>query len=51
MRSNRRYSAAIGLLLTIPLALLRVSKNPWVWTPVYGYTYLFRGAPLLIELF
>lgn len=44
-------SAAIGLLLTIPLALLRVSKNPWVWMPVYGYTYLFRGTPLLIQLF
>ena len=44
-------SAAIGLMLTIPLALLRVSKNPWVWMPVYGYTYLFRGTPLLIQLF
>ena len=44
-------SAAIGLMLTIPLALLRVSKNPWIWMPVYGYTYLFRGTPLLIQLF
>jgi His/Glu/Gln/Arg/opine family amino acid ABC transporter permease subunit len=42
---------AIGLLLTVPLALLRVSKNRWVWMPVYGYTYLFRGTPLLIQLF
>lgn len=42
---------AIGLVLTVPLALLRVSKNRWVWMPVYGYTYLFRGTPLLIQLF
>lgn len=44
-------SLGIGLVLTVPLALLRVSKNPWAWMPVYGYTYLFRGTPLLIQLF
>jgi His/Glu/Gln/Arg/opine family amino acid ABC transporter permease subunit len=44
-------SLAIGFCLTIPLALLRVSKNPWVWMPVYGYTYFFRGTPLIVQLF
>jgi His/Glu/Gln/Arg/opine family amino acid ABC transporter permease subunit len=44
-------SGAVGLVLTVPLALLRVSKNRWVWMPVYGYTYFFRGTPLLIQLF
>jgi|SRR5215471_2632124 len=41
----------LGLLLTIPLSLMRVSKNPWLSLPVYAYTYYFRGTPLLIQLF
>src|SRR5262245_35674674 len=44
-------SLAIGLCLTVPLALLRVSKNRWAWMPVYAYTYFFRGTPLIVQLF
>lgn len=44
-------SLLIGLLLAMPLALLRVSKNPWLSTPVAFYCYIFRGTPLLIQLY
>lgn len=44
-------SLLIGICLAVPLSLLRVSKNPFLWTPVYAYTYFFRGTPLLIQLF
>jgi His/Glu/Gln/Arg/opine family amino acid ABC transporter permease subunit len=44
-------SVAIGLLLSIPLALARVSKNPLLWLPTYSYIFYFRGTPLLVQLF
>lgn len=44
-------SVAIGLVLAVPLALLRVSKNPLLWTPAYAYIFYFRGTPLLVQLF
>lgn len=42
---------AVGFVLTVPLALMRLSKHRWLSMPVYAYTYLFRGTPLLIQLF
>jgi His/Glu/Gln/Arg/opine family amino acid ABC transporter permease subunit len=44
-------SLAIGLALSVPLALLRVSRNPLYWMPVYGYIFYFRGTPLLVQIF
>ena len=44
-------SVAIGLVLAIPMALLRVSKNPLLWGPAYGYIFYFRGTPLLVQIF
>jgi len=44
-------SVVIGLVLAVPLALLRVSKNPLLWTPAYGYILYFRGTPLLVQIF
>jgi His/Glu/Gln/Arg/opine family amino acid ABC transporter permease subunit len=44
-------SVAIGLVLALPLALLRLSSNPLLWTPVYGFVFFFRGTPLLVQLF
>lgn len=44
-------SVAIGLALALPLALLRLSRNPLLWMPVYGYIFYFRGTPLLVQLF
>jgi octopine/nopaline transport system permease protein/arginine/ornithine transport system permease protein len=44
-------SLACGMALALPLALLRVSRNPVLWVPVYGYIFLFRGTPLLIQIY
>ena len=44
-------SVAIGLVLAIPMALLRVSKNPLLWGPAYVYILYFRGTPLLVQIF
>lgn len=44
-------SVVIGLALAVPLALLRVSKNPLLWAPAYVYILYFRGTPLLVQIF
>ncbi len=44
-------SMALGLVLAVPLAIMRVSRNPLLWTPVYGYIFYFRGTPLLVQIF
>ena len=44
-------SLFFGLLLSFPLALMRTSRNPWVSKPVWFFTYLFRGTPLLVQLY
>lgn len=40
----------IGLLLAMPLARLRVSRQRWVSRAVWAYTYFFRGTPMLLQL-
>lgn len=44
-------SLAIGFVLTVPLALMRLSKRRWISLPVNAYTELFRGTPLIVQLF
>ncbi|PXX93619.1 amino acid ABC transporter permease [Marinobacter vulgaris] len=44
-------SLVLGLVLAVPLAILRTSKNPLINAPVWFYTYIFRGTPLLIQLY
>ena len=44
-------SLVIGLFLAVPLAILRTVRNPFVSGPVWLYTYIFRGTPLLIQLY
>ena len=44
-------SLAFGLSLALPLALMRVSKSPWVNLPAWLYTYVIRGTPMLVQLF
>ena len=44
-------SVVIGLAFSVPLALMRVSQNPALWMPVYGYIFYFRGTPLLVQIF
>ena len=42
---------AAGLVVAIPLAVMRASSNPWLSRPVWLFTYVFRGTPLLVQLF
>jgi polar amino acid transport system permease protein len=44
-------SGVIGLLLAVPLALMRVARSAWLWMPAYGYIFFFRGTPLLVQIF
>ena len=44
-------SVVIGLLAAVPLAMLRLSYNPLLWMPVYGYIFYFRGTPFIVQLF
>ena len=43
-------SIVLGFLISIPLAIARVSPHFWLRWPVEVYTYLFRGTPLYIQL-
>ena len=42
---------ALGMCLSVPLAILRTSPNRFLNWPVWAYTYFFRGTPLLVQLF
>lgn len=44
-------SLLIGFFLALPLSVLRVSKNPFLRWPVYGFNFYFRGTPLLVQIF
>ena len=44
-------SLIIGLSLSVPLAVLRSLKNPFITWPIWIYCYVFRGTPLLVQLY
>ncbi|ARU89014.1 ABC transporter permease [Pseudomonas sp. M30-35] len=44
-------SLFFGLMLAIPLALMRISKSVWINFPAWLYTYVIRGTPMLVQLF
>ena len=44
-------SLAVGLLLAIPVGIMRASGNPLINAPAWFYTYCFTGTPLLVQLF
>jgi octopine/nopaline transport system permease protein len=44
-------SLIIGLLIGFLFAVLRLNKNPFINKFAYGYSYLFRGTPLLVQIF
>ena len=44
-------SFAIGLVLAIAVALVRVAKVPMVHRIAQFYVWVFRGTPLLVQLF
>ena len=42
---------ACGGLASIPLALARASTRRWLAAPVWLFTWVIRGTPLLVQLF
>ena len=44
-------SLIIGLLIGLLFAILRLNKNIFINKFAYGYSYLFRGTPLLVQIF
>ncbi len=41
----------IGLVLALPVALARLSRNPLLRWPAFAYMFYFRGTPLLVQIF
>ena len=44
-------SLIIGMFLGLFFAILRLNKNKIVNKFAYGYSYVFRGTPLLVQIF
>ena len=44
-------SLIIGLLIGLLFAILRLNKNIFIRRFAYGYSYIFRGTPLLVQIF
>ena len=44
-------SLVIGLFIGLLFAILRLNKNIFINRFAYGYSYLFRGTPLLVQIF
>ncbi len=44
-------SLIIGLFIGLLFAILRLNKNIFINRLAYGYSYLFRGTPLLVQIF
>ena len=45
------FSLAIGLFIGLFFAVLRLNKNIFINKFAYGYSYLFRGTPLLVQIY
>ena len=44
-------SLVIGLFIGLIFAILRLNKNIFISRFAYGYSYIFRGTPLLVQIF
>ena len=44
-------SLFFGLFIGLLFAILRMNKNPLINKFAYGYSYVFRGTPLLVQIF
>ena len=44
-------SVLIGLILAVPIALMRLSPYKILQWPSYFFVFYFRGTPLLVQLF
>ena len=44
-------SLFFGVLIGLLFAILRLNKNSYLSKFAYGYSYVFRGTPLLVQIF
>ena len=44
-------ACGLGLAAALPLAMLRSLPSPWAHKPVWLFTYVIRGTPMLVQLF
>ena len=44
-------SLFFGLFIGLLFAILRLNTNPIINKFAYGYSYVFRGTPLLVQIF
>ena len=44
-------SAVLGLALAIILLLMRISGRWYLYDPAMAYIYIFRGTPILVQIF
>ena len=44
-------SLLIGLFIGLIFAILRIQNNLFLGKIAYGYSYIFRGTPLLVQIF
>ncbi len=44
-------SLALGFVLAMLIALMRLSTNPLLSSFAYGFVYVFRSTPLLVQIF
>jgi len=44
-------SLVVGLFIGLFFAILRLNKNIFINKFAYGYSYIFRGTPLLVQIF
>ncbi len=44
-------SLVLGFVLSVGVALMRVSSYRTISALAYGYTFIFRGTPLLVQIF
>ena len=44
-------SLIVGLFIGLLFAILRLNKNIFINKFAYGYSYVFRGTPLLVQIF
>jgi octopine/nopaline transport system permease protein len=44
-------SLFFGIFIGLIFAILRLNKNPFINKLAYGYSYVFRGTPLLVQIF
>lgn len=44
-------SLVIGAMVSLPVALGRMSRNPLAGLPAYVFVYFFRGTPLIAQTF